>query len=358
MFGTLRFLFAIAVIVTHIGGIEVVAGIAVWGFFMLSGFLMTAVLNKKYGFSNVGLVRFFASRAIRLFPGFWLVSLLSLIMVVAFRDYVDPRSISTALVVPTILRDIVANITIVGHTTFGLGRIEHALIPSAWAIDVEIWMYFVSALFLSKNIRRAKVIVLLLITFFPVFWYIAKHLIANGEVDLGGQLIYSFLPTALLPYAIGVWIWFLRDSLIARLSQINRISLVIFSSAYLVFTSLVLSRYSVTAAYVLSLPALTLLILVLSASRRRGLDDILGQLSYPMYLTHIPCAYFFVVMAQRIQLRGVYYYNLADNYYHFTFSGFFGVAALTLVISVIITFVVERPLERLRHALPARIGRK
>lgn len=357
MFGGLRFVFALAVIVTHIGGIEVLAGIAVWGFFMLSGFLMTGVLNKKYGFSGVGLSRFFTSRAIRLFPGFWLVSLLSLIMVVAFRDYVDPRSISTALVVPSIFRDVVANITIIGHTTFGLGRIEHALIPSAWAIDVEIWMYVVSALFLSKNIHRAKLLMILLLILFPVLWYIAKHLIANGEVDLGGQLIYSFLPTALMPYTIGIWIWFSHDCWNDRLSRINRTHLVISASAYLLFTSLVVSRYSVTAAYVLSLPALALLILALSLSRRGRLDDILGQLSYPMYLTHIPCAYFFVVMAQGRQVQGLYYYNQVDRYFHFTLSGFFGVAALTLVISAIITVMVERPMEQIRHTLPARIWR-
>ena len=47
MFGTLRFVFAFMVVVTKYAGIEVIAGIGVWGFFMLSGFLMTLVLNRS-----------------------------------------------------------------------------------------------------------------------------------------------------------------------------------------------------------------------------------------------------------------------------------------------------------------------
>ena len=81
MFGSFRFILALMVLTTHIGGIEVVAGIAVWGFFMLSGFLMTAILNNKYGFSPVGLVYYAKSRAMRLLPTYWFSVILTAIII-------------------------------------------------------------------------------------------------------------------------------------------------------------------------------------------------------------------------------------------------------------------------------------
>ena len=55
MFGILRLSFALMVVAGKFMGVEVIPGIGVWGFFLLSGFLMTLILNEKYSFRKEGL---------------------------------------------------------------------------------------------------------------------------------------------------------------------------------------------------------------------------------------------------------------------------------------------------------------
>ena len=49
MLGTYWFILALLFLVTHIGRLELYGGFAVWGVFILSGFLIMGVLNQRYG---------------------------------------------------------------------------------------------------------------------------------------------------------------------------------------------------------------------------------------------------------------------------------------------------------------------
>src|SRR5579863_8304383 len=78
MFGTLRFLLAYLVILSHLVGTAYVAHFgfyAVRGFFVISGYLMTAALNEVYAFDGA---RFWLNRALRLLPPYFLVCLITL----------------------------------------------------------------------------------------------------------------------------------------------------------------------------------------------------------------------------------------------------------------------------------------
>ena len=82
MFGILRLSFALMVVAGKFVGVEVIPGIGVWGFFLLSGFLITLVLNEKYSYSKGGLRKFFVSRFLRLYPCYYAVMLLTLFLYV------------------------------------------------------------------------------------------------------------------------------------------------------------------------------------------------------------------------------------------------------------------------------------
>ena len=66
MFGIYRYGLALCVAISHLwaGTIGGPAAYAVWGFYCLSGYLMTLILNEKYGFSPRGVGRFAANRAL------------------------------------------------------------------------------------------------------------------------------------------------------------------------------------------------------------------------------------------------------------------------------------------------------
>lgn len=73
-FGAWRLLLASLVAASHLweGMIHGYAAYAVWGFFVLSGFLMTFVLTNKYGFDATGIRTYAFNRFMRIFPLYWL----------------------------------------------------------------------------------------------------------------------------------------------------------------------------------------------------------------------------------------------------------------------------------------------
>jgi len=77
--GLLRFLLAASVVLFHLGGWGMLTGrLAVMGFYVASGFLIVRVLDRGYaGFT--GKLAFVANRALRLFPLFAFLSIVSLL---------------------------------------------------------------------------------------------------------------------------------------------------------------------------------------------------------------------------------------------------------------------------------------
>ena len=348
MFGIFRLVLAVMVLITHIGGVEMVAGFAVWGFFMLSGFLMTAVLNSKYGFTGRGLILFAISRMIRLFPTYWVSCVITVVIIMVFANTFDPRLINNALQFPITIRELFANLFIVGHTTFGIGRVERALSPSTWAVDVEILMYICSCLFLARSKRVALSLLLGSMLVFPIFWFLAKIAISKGQIELGNELIYSFLPIALLPYAIGSYLWFIREQLSPHFYSQRS---VYFSIIWLVISAFILSRVSVTIAYLLSLPGLAVIIIFLSAQKKTGMfrlvDELCGRMSYPFYLLQWICAYIVLVIVPPNYI----WFEIVDSRAQFTPAGFFAVLIVLLFLSLLMALVVEGPVERFRHGV-------
>lgn len=83
--GTLRFLLALCVVVTHapgsqLFGIDLLSGVtAVQAFYVDSGFLITLVHNTRAEYQSVS--RFYISRYLRLRPAYAVVAALSLMLV-------------------------------------------------------------------------------------------------------------------------------------------------------------------------------------------------------------------------------------------------------------------------------------
>lgn len=71
MFGTYRTLLAVMVIFLHLGGMPVIGGYAVFGFYILSGYLMTLIMHKNYGYTRDGVARYAINRFLRIYPIYW-----------------------------------------------------------------------------------------------------------------------------------------------------------------------------------------------------------------------------------------------------------------------------------------------
>ena len=277
MFGILRFVFALMVVFGKFAGVEVIPGIGVWGFFILSGFLMTLVLNEKYTFGKNGLRRFFISRILRLYPCYYAVMLLTMVLYVFLLGY-DWNRIGESFF--GTYRDITANLLIFGNTIFGIGRAD-VIVPISWAVDVEMLMYIASVIFIARSPKCALYSLIATLVLFPVLWIVAKNYLASGETALGSNLIYSFLPAALLPYSLGSAIYHYRKRFFLKYSPLRAFCLLF----TLVCIGLFMPKYSVTLAFLSSLPVSSMMIIMLYRAERSEFDNVIGDLTYPVYLT-------------------------------------------------------------------------
>ena len=276
MFGILRLSFALMVVAGKFVGVEVIPGIGVWGFFLLSGFLITLVLNEKYSYSKGGLRKFFVSRFLRLYPCYYAVMLLTLFLYVYVLEY-SLSEIGESFFCT--YRDVTANLLIFSNTIFGIGRAD-VVVPISWAVDVEMMMYVTSVVIIARSPKCALYSLASTAVLFPILWVLSKDLMASGQNVIANNLLYSFLPAALLPYSLGSAIYHYRDLLFFKFSKIRAICLLL----TLICIGLFIPKFSVTVAFLASLPITALLVSMLYRVKRSKFDDLMGDLTYPIYL--------------------------------------------------------------------------
>lgn len=342
--GTLRLLLAFAVVIAHTKPIHGFIGIggtaAVKAFFVISGFYMHLVLDTKYAGRPA---LFYLNRALRLYPVYALLLMLMAAFAVFHITYLDGGHSDYSMRrafdgSPGSLLALVPNFLIVGadwvrlflvNTATGelsLGRLGadmngqfavegYLFAPQMWSVSNEIAFYLVAP-FIAR--LRLPLFTLALaaawLLFYqasqsPLFW---RSLLpqANFIFFALGMAAYRLMPlyrklprAALLPVAAIAFACLFTNG------ELNS-----GQTKYLVFVWL---------PYILSIPALFLL------SQRGRVDRFIGDLSYPVYVSH----YLFAVS------------NPQGN------TAALIVMALATAFAVVAVLAVDRPVERLRHAL-------
>jgi peptidoglycan/LPS O-acetylase OafA/YrhL len=356
MFGTFRLLLAMLVLLKHFKTTEVFSGLAVWAFFLLSGFLITGILCTRYGNSRSGLVEFGVNRAIRLLPTYWAAVLASAALVMAFSNVADPRAINSAWALPTHVLELIPSLVILGGTLLGLGRWENALSPSAWAVEVEVLMYVCSAWWIARSEAASRRTFLSCLAIFPLLWLGSRYAARHGAMELSGSLIYSFLPAALLPYSLGSWLWHLRDRVRPPASRAAALALCALGIA---ICGLVVARFSVTAAFVLSLPMFAYVTGLLSQVRAVGswrrADTFFGFMSYPVYLMQWIGDYLVLIASVLLGIQPWMFAATGGGLVNATVPGFIAVCATTLCIAALVAKWIEGPIEVRRHGLASHL---
>jgi len=196
MFGSLRFLLAYLVILSHLVGTEYVAHFgfyAVRGFFVISGLMMTAALNEVYDFDGV---RFWTNRALRLLPPYYFVCILTLIAIaIAPARAGEYQKFWHGL--PD-AGNLLINLWVL-PLQFTYGSIR--LVPPFWSVAIEIDMYLLLYLVVSRHMSWALVALVAGLTFQLVCAFDAMN----------WTLIYFTAPSAVLPFAVGAALYFLKQ---------------------------------------------------------------------------------------------------------------------------------------------------
>jgi peptidoglycan/LPS O-acetylase OafA/YrhL len=310
MFGTFRFALALMVVWYHLIDREFAGPIAVYGFYCLSGYLMTAVINDVYSDGVAGFGRYLANRALRTFPTYWAALVLSALAVAVVPA--SALQVSSNFTWPSAP---LSDLFIVGHEP-----LSPSLSPIAWSLSVEIVFYVAMGVALA----RWRIVTQLWLVFSTV---IVTTAIAQGFPFSWFQFS---LPAASLPFACGSAIYHYRH----QLPQIPLNVAACIATAAVATAVLMSAEIGLRGGLYFALVIIAAAVAGLCGVARRRWDSALGDLAYPVFLLHYPCA------AAVIALTGSEAWP-SD------------VAAIstTLVASCSMVAAVERPLLALRSQL-------
>ena len=330
--GIIRFLLAVCVVSSHCEGIfhlPMMAGaVAVQLFYIISGFYMSIILNEKYNKKVNSYKLFISNRLLRLYPTYiiilvltlglcWLGSIKSDGMYLGKLDVYLHSNLSFVSLITLIF----TNIFIIGQdivmflglnietgNLFFTSNFKNQspelhtflFVPQAWTLGVEIMFYIIAPFILTKGLK--KVIILILTSIF------IRYIVAYGYSFQNDPWGYRFFPSELLFFLLGyISYYLLRKVKLPKIKTKWRWTYIIF----LIFT--ILFYYNIQDYYIPYIPfgvkqitltlifTLTLPILFLSTEQNK-LDRTIGELSYPIYISHM---FFFMIF-------GMYGYNSSE----------------------------------------------
>jgi peptidoglycan/LPS O-acetylase OafA/YrhL len=331
--GTWRIFLALLVAISHLwaGMIDGPAAYAVWGFFVLSGYLMTLVLTTRYGTAADGIRRFVRNRILRIYPMFIVAGALGVATILALRqEGIDPERLNPQFMLPQSVWEWVGNLGMIPFLpTRGLP------VPVAAALFVEVWAYMLMPLF-ARN--RSAAILGLAVT--------AAANLQYGFNVASFDARYCGFATGLMPFAVGSLACHYRASLQRFVAP--RLSVLLWCVHALLWLANVYWPW--TYGLLVSIPLSGWVVLSLIGAESGRADKFAGDLSYPIYLLHTTVGAWFLPL-----------FGLGRGF------AFFVVAfVVTLIASWGMLVLIDRPIQHLRspaatgsrvaHAMPVRIA--
>ena len=314
------------------------ADIALDGFFMMSGFLITRLLlAERRRTGRVDLRQFYFRRALRIFPIYYVAVVVVL------------------LLWPTDLGRGAALLTYTYNAYLPFHPQPYPL-EQTWSLAVEEQFYLLWPLLLiALPARWLGRVTLVAIPALAVASAVGVALVLPPA--LAAELSYTMLPTRMLPLALGCFLAVVeqdgrhlgrRTAAAAATCGAGLLLLAIGGRAVgLVPAGGWVWAVILPGLSLISLGLLTTLIdpaipARLLAPLRWGPARFLGRISYAMYLVHIPLLFAFGINAAALQ----------DGPAPLRWSAL--VVLLSILIATASFFLIERPLARLRHRATTR----
>ena len=337
MLDLVRFLFAILVLIEHLSGSDWTLHFGkygVWGFYMISGYLMTGACRRTYGFSANGTGGYFLNRFLRIYPTYYLVVLIAVSVLYCFGGQLSIGGWN--LQVPTTPQEYVAYILIVPWV-YAPGS---GLIPPQYSLGIEVIYYFVIFLILARSFRLTA-----LITFSAVVYTL--YLVCKGA---GPMYRYLDPKPCVLPFAIGALLWFLDErQLLSRFGF--RLFLGALAAFLLNLGFAALSPFDdrMMAPFYANLLIVSLLVTgaVHSPIKHpvwKPIGKFIGKLTYPFFLIHL--------------LAGVLVAHLLLGTKEQSWVATLLTVPVALILSAIIVHFVDEPLNGIRDAVKDILQRR
>lgn len=291
MFGSYRTILALCVVLQHLGPLDVIGGYAVFGFYTLSGYLMTMVLHDYYGYTVEGIQKYVINRGLRIFPAYWFSIALSVALLFWLGDEVVSLY-HEKMYLPHDVDSVVRNLfLLLSHKS------EPRLTPPSWALTVEFFFYLCLAVGMTKTKKTTGV--------FLTIGFIYTAVV--NAVDTPWALKYFVLPAAMLPFTTGAMIYFYKDKIHLYTYLLNHSysPIILIGLFFLNYYAFFGTAYDKSIGFYLSFVINVLLICSLSAQQTllfipERVDRFIGGLSYPIYLLHFQAG---LILMQIVDLK-------------------------------------------------------
>ena len=306
--GVIRFLLAVSVVFAHANSrFSLVGGqVAVQAFYIISGFYMSLILNEKYIGANGSYKLFITNRFLRLYPVYWSVLLLTIIFAVVvyfFNVGSGPNALGSFIAyfgtmkISSIAFLIFTNVFLFFQDMvmfLGLDTSNGSLfftsnfretnpqlynfhfIPQAWTIGVELTFYLIAPFLVRSKLKFIILFILLSISLrFILYHYGLRH----------DPWSYRFFPTELVFFILGnvsykMYVKFKQKDFSLLVGKLALVAIIGFTMVYNQF-SIPFKYYGYMSLFFCSLPFIFIL------TKKWKMDSYIGELSYPIYISHI-----------------------------------------------------------------------
>jgi peptidoglycan/LPS O-acetylase OafA/YrhL len=273
--GLVRFILASIVIFFHITGFIYIGTMAVYCFFILSGYWISFMYDAKYSKLSASVQKFYISRVLRILPVYYLFSAISVIMLYIYNPVFFARI--NQLSASDKWFFLGSNLLLLGYN-----QLATKIIVPAWSLDIELQFYVIFPLLIL--ILNTRVNRLVAIVFFGCVALLIQ-LSTLGMIFQNSLLVYLFY------FLIGIALH--KDIIFfTKKTQIvfNTLFIVVLLSHYF-FRSLhelVRDNTGSYQDYFNKVMALLLVPLLTQSVRIKSdkADRVLGDMSYVLYLSH------------------------------------------------------------------------
>ena len=357
--GVLRLFLALSVVNHHGGNLLgfplLMADLSVQAFYMISGFYMALVLHEKYRPGKATYFDFISNRFLRIFPSYFLVLLLTILLLLAFGWYSGRNFGPFTMWSQNWMQSdwstkfflVFSHLGLVGQDAYlflgldGQGglhfdpnwRANHSrflyfmLVPQAWSLSLELYFYLLAPFLVRRSVAMLSMMIAISLTVrcVLVFWM-------GWKDDPWAE---RFFPSELALFLCGAVAYrvyrAVRDEEMHAQYWVGWGVIVAAAGA-----ALLVNRYPAGDVMFLNIGVVVAILLALPflfrLTQHSKIDLYIGELSYPMYICHVMVIWLFGMMhIQNGTARSV------------------GILSITLFISVLLYWGVDRNVDNFRH---------
>ena len=346
MLGFLRTILAIVVVIYHLFYTRTALGIySVFGFYIISGYLMTLIMHESYGYTGQGRLSFLVNRFLRLYPQYWGAATISVVLIYFLGSDVV-NSYHGSMFLPGNAIQFIKNLFMT-FLAWSPADVNPRLVPPTWALTVEIFFYILICAGISRTSMRVKL------------WFSLSmaYMIISFVIGASWEDRYYPFAAASLPFAIGSGIYFLSKvekvhAAYLRYKVSPKFIFILILANCLLFAQIDVGTLIAEIGVYINLVLCALLVYgivkggkIINISDK--LDKKIGDFSYPIYLLHWQTGLL------------VSYVLYGEAFHEYSFQGF-----VILVVSFIGIFtlskifisVIDKPVQLIRSKIKGKIS--